>query len=474
MKKAYIHYIIAIIIGCIFMFGIKPENGLTELGVRVMAVIVPTLYLWLTVSTNWTCFMIMSLLVMTQAMTANEVWANSMGHFVFITIMSFMMLNVCLTETGVITKIAKFFITRDIVKGRPMIFLAMFFLSHLVIGFFVNGVSLSAIYIGIAEEIARNLKLKKGDPMYTALFLGIIWANALLAICSPIGQALPNLIMSLLQTSCGITITYPQWMAYGAAYSAVVFILMMIIMKIWNPDCSQFENFDIDEMKASNKPLDKNGKIATAVFCVVIFFVIVPTVLSKVSPLMAYISKLGTVVPPLLGIVALCLIENEGKPIIDFRDTIKKIDLTSAVFAGTVACLAVPIGAESTGITVWLTNVLNPMLGGLGAGTIVIVLILLAMTMTNFLSNTVTEALFFNIGVALLTPFGYNMAAFAVIIALASGMSTVTPSAAVPSPFFFAPGHVTMANTIKPNMAFIVMTFVVIAVLVVPTANMLF
>ena len=87
---------------------------------------------------------------------------------------------------------------------------------------------------------------------------------------------------------------------------------------------------------------------------------------------------------------------------------------------------------------------LQPVLGGLPQFGIIAVLFLLAIIMTNFLSNTVTMVLFFNIGAVLLSIDQVNMAAFTIMVSIASGMAAVTPSAAVPSPLFFGPGHVTM------------------------------
>ena len=472
-KKEFIHYAIALVIGIVLAFALQPTNGLTNLGVRAIAVIIPTLYLWLTVNTHWTCFLILGLMVMTQAMTANEVWFNSFGHFVFITVLAYSVFNVCLVETGVISKIAKFFITRKFVEGKPYVFMGMFFFSHLLVCFFADNISLAPIYIAIAEEIAHNLKIKKGHPMYTALMLGILWTNCLGQICSPIAHALPNLIMGLLQSACGVTVTYASWMAFGAIYALLVFIASMLILRIWNPDCAAFKNFDLEEMKKTSKPLDKRGKWTAIVFAIAILFVFVPAILAKTMSVFAYLNSLGVVVPALIGIVALCLIQVDGTPVLDFPATLNKVNFAPCLFAGTVACLAIPVSAENTGITEWLGNTLKPMLGGFSPTLIVVILIILALLMTNFLSNTVTVALFFSIGAVVLGSTGYNMAVFALVIGMASGMSTITPSAAVPSPCFFAPGHLTMKDSLKPNLAFVIVTFLIITVIGIPLAGML-
>ena len=51
--KSYIHVIVALLIGVVCLLFIPASNGLTEVGVRVLAVFFPVLYLWLTVGTDW-------------------------------------------------------------------------------------------------------------------------------------------------------------------------------------------------------------------------------------------------------------------------------------------------------------------------------------------------------------------------------------------------------------------------------------
>lgn len=92
-KRFYIHILIAVALGLLCFFGIAPANGITPIGVNVLAVTVATLYLWLTVGTDWTSLLFMGMLIMTGAMTANQVWAGSMGHFSVITMIVFMILN---------------------------------------------------------------------------------------------------------------------------------------------------------------------------------------------------------------------------------------------------------------------------------------------------------------------------------------------------------------------------------------------
>lgn len=118
-KMMYVHCLIALIIGVVIAVALQPGNALTQQGVWVIAVTVPTMYLWLTVNTHWTSILFLAMLICTGVMTPNEVWAGSVGHFAVITMIIFMVLNQCLKETGVINKIATWFITRRFVQNRP-------------------------------------------------------------------------------------------------------------------------------------------------------------------------------------------------------------------------------------------------------------------------------------------------------------------------------------------------------------------
>ena len=470
-KHPYLHYVIALVIGLLILFFLKPTEPLTPIGVRVIAVMIPSLYLWLTTNTHWTCFLALALLVTTGAMTANEVWAGSLGSFVVITVIAYMLLNICLKETGVIDRIAVWFITRPFVKGRPYAFLAMFFASNLVVGMFMENLTLAIIYIGITEGLAKHLQLKKGDPLYTVLFTGIMWGNVLVACCSPIAHVLPNVLIGLLQTQLGITVSYAAWFAYGTIFVVLMFVVMMILIRIWNPDVSALRSYDIEEIRAQQEPMSRQAVIAAVVFVLVVLAALLPSVLSFL-PVFALINSWGVALPALFGICVLALLRADGRPVMDVPAAMRQLPLPPVIFAGTVSVFAAPLSSEATGITKWLGGLLAPLLGGRSTWLILIVLMALAILMTNFLSNMVTQILFFNLGVILLGT-NFSMAAFCILICVASGIAVATPSANIPSPLFFGPEHITMRNTWKANVAFAVMGLLLSIVPGISLATML-
>lgn len=460
-KKNYMHYAIALVIGLLLYFLLPVDNGLTHTGVKVIAILVPILYLWLTTNTHWTSFLALGLLVMTQAMTPNEVWAGSMGHFVVITIVTYFMLNVCLKETGVINKIAIFFITRKFVKGRPMAFFAMFFAAQLILGLFMDNMSLAIIFIGISEQICEEIGIQKGEQFYTCIFMGTLWCNIVYSITSPIAHAVPNIIMGLAQSQIGVVISYTDWLAVGVPATAIMYLIILLCTRIWHPNADKFMNYDIEQLKHKYPPLDIRGKFAAVIFVCVVLMILLPSFLKDAFPGMwGYWYNVGVVVPAILAIAILSIVNMKGKPVLDVPGAIKQVPWPAVIFAGTVSVFATPLSSDVTGISTWLGNILRPIFSGMSPVIIIILLCLIAVVMTNFLSNTVTMVLFFNIGIVLFNQAQYSMAAFTVLIAFAAALAACTPSASVPSPLFFGPGYVNMKSTIKYNLIFVAISFV--------------
>ena len=472
-NKTYFHVGIALILGLLIGFGLHPANGLTDLGVRVLAVTIPTLYLWLTVNTTWCALLFLGLLILTGAMTPTEVWAGSMGHFAVITMIVFSILNYALKETGVIDQAASWFVSRKIARGRPLVFLGLFFLSNLVIGMFVDNLSLAVIYVGLASALAEKIGVKKGDPFYACMFIGILWCNVVISIASPIAHAPVLILIGMIESQLGISVTYAQWLSVGIPFAVVMFLAMMIAVAIWRPDASAFLAFDPAALKPER--LGRKGKITAVVFLLAVAAILLPEIGKSIWPTQfAFWSQIGVVVPAILAVCALCLISVDGRPVLDFQAACKTLPLPAILFAGVVCVMSTPFSSEATGISTWLSGLLQPVFQGLGPFATLALLAVAALIMTNFLSNVVTMVLFFNIGLALLSGSGLHLGAFAAVIGTAASMASLTPSACAPAPLLFGPGHVSVRGVLKANLVFLGLSLLACLTLVYPLASAVF
>ncbi len=473
-KKTYLHLAIAVVLFVLVMLAVKPVNGLTATGVKVLAVTIPTLYLWLTLNTHWTSILFLGLLVMTGSMTSNAVWAGSMGHFSVISMIVFMIMNFCLTQTGVIDRVCSWFITRRIVHNRPYVFIGMFLASMLVLGMFMDNLSLAVIYVGIAEVLAAKLGLKKGEPFYTCMFMGIMWVDVVISIASPIAHAPCLILMGMMSAQLGIAVSYAQWLLLGIPFAILMFVVILLCIRFWKPDTSKYVNYDYEAEKKNAKPLSVQGKISAVVFIIMLVMILLPELAGGLLPAFsAYWKGVGVIVVAILAVSVLCVIHVEDKPVLDMPAALKTLPMGAIIFAGVVCVMSTPITSELTGINVWMSNSLPPLIAGVPPFVVVVILTVLAIVMTNFLSNVVTMTLFFNIGVALLNNGSTHMGMFSMLIGIAAAMATLTPSACAPMPLVFGPGHVTMKNTIRVNLIFIILSLVVMFAFVVPVAPLI-
>ena len=248
---------------------------------------------------------------------------------------------------------------------------------------------------------------------------------------------------------------------------------MMAAVTVWRPNAKAFLDFDTASLKP--EPLSRKGKITAGIFLLTVLAILLPEVGKVVFPgHFAFWSQIGVVVPAILAVCALCLITVDGKPVLDFRAACSTLPLPAILFAGVVCVMSTPFSAESTGISSWLSGLLQPIFQGLSPFGTLALLAIAALVMTNFLSNVVTMVLFFNIGLALLSGSNLHLGAFAAVIGVAASMASLTPSACAPAPLIFGPGHVTVRGVLKANLVFLVLSLAACLVVVYPLASAVF
>lgn len=477
-KKTYLHCTIAIILGLAIMFLLPASNGLTTDGIHLLGILVPTIYLWITVGTDWVSLLAIVALVMTGVMTNGvnyyaSVYAGSMGNFIIITVIACMALSAVLSSTGVIGKIATWFITRKFVQGKPYAFLSMFFLSYFIIGTFMEATAVCIMYIDLAKEICDRLGYKKGDTFYTVMMAGIYWGDAVVSAGSPISHVLPLLLIAAAAPALGVTISFGQWLMVGIPFEILAYLLMMLIIRfLWKPDTEKFQSYDIEAIKQASPPLSKQGKITCVLFALVVFAWLFPQFGKGIWPgAVAYLNSIGACVPPVIALALVYIIHVDGKPIANFGESVKTVPLGLLIFTACVTVLGAAVNLENCGISVWISNMLSPVLSGMPTIVVMTILVLASVVISQFMSDTVTMYLVYAIAIALLSGSGINMPAFVIIVGIGAIMGLLTPAAAVHSPLFFGPEHLTMKNSGKYCIIYLALIFVGLMVLIWPLAN---
>ena len=469
--KGYLHISVALMMGLAILFGLNPTHGLTAEGVSLLAIVIPTIYMWLFVNTHWVSLLFLALLIKTGIMTPNQVWAGSLGHFAIMLVLTFSILSESLNETGTIQKIANWFITRKFVQGRPYAFMAMFFASNIVIGIFMQNLALAVMYIALTAQICENIGIKKGDTLYNCFMMGVFWGNGVLSIASPIAKSLPNILIGLVYTSFGIEITYAQWFMFGMPFAFISFLLIMLCIRLINPNTDVLKNFDIEAVKEKEKPLSLRGIFTLMGMMALILIILLPEIFLFFNVFVEFSSfliRMGPTVPAILIIVTLSLIhvsENDRPtPVLDFSQMAKKVPINLLLFVSAVVIMGTPLAAESSGVIPWMQAILAPMTNVLPPYLLFAALIIIAVIVTNFISNTVVVTIFVSLGAAILVDHPIGPVVFAIVAAFASCMAFITPSSTLTAPLYYGPEHATVKGVLGMNIMFLLMaTLLIIA-----------
>lgn len=468
-RKTYLHVILAAFMGVSVSQLIHPINGLTEEGVMLLAIVIPTIYLWLTVNTHWVSLLFLALLTATGMMTPNQVWAGSLGHFAIMLVLCFSLISEGLNENGVIEKIATWFMTRKFVNGRPYAFIAMFLASNLVIGIFMQNLALAVMYVALTEKICQRIGVKRGESLYRALMLGTFWGSGVLSIASPIAKTLPNILIGLVDTQFDRQITYAQWLLIGVPFSVVMFGVIMLVIRGLNPDVSALKNLDIDHMKKNSQPLNKRGLIMLIAMGFLIAVILLPElflIFNLFTEISTYFVNLGVIVPAIFTVAILSVIHVKDKennePVMNFTNCSKRVPINLLLFVSAVVIMGTPLASETTGIIVWMTHLLTPLTTLLSPFWLFTALIIIAVGLTNFLSNTVVITVFFSLGAAVFSDGTMNPLVFSVLMAFAASMACLTPSSTITAPLYYGPKHLSVGEVIKVNLAFLFLASVVL------------
>ena len=473
-KKTYLHIIIAIVIGVVLLNAVPAVNGLSEVGVKVIAVFVPVLYLWLTVGTDWTSWLALALIFMTGIMAPAAVYAGTFGSPLIITVIGMMAFSKVLVDTGVIDTAVKWAMTREIVRNRPYVFMIMIFVVCAVVSVFMDVGAVTLVFIAVIKVACEQIGYKKGDPFCTALFLGLFWITNAWNGGSPLGHALPIIMMNA-ATAGGDEITFAKWMSIGIPAALIMTVIAIVfICLIWRPEASKFKNYDLDAIKKEIKPLTKQGIITIVLLVLVVLYWVLPTIFPSMLPakIAAVYSTWGTTLPLIIAMALLCIIHINGKPITTFREMTSTSTVTVLLFIGAVSVLGSAISSPDTGISACLANILSPITSSIPIFAVIIIAFLGCIILTNFISNTVCMLLFFSLVVPIASAAGQNVSAIIILLCVLACFASLVPSAAITAPFYFGEQYITVKNSFKSNIMMIVIVWALISFVVFPLCNL--
>ena len=471
---------VVVVVSLFLMFGmgyIPPMFGLSVLGMQVAGIFLGTVLLWLFVSVSWPSVLCIVALMFTSLYSYSDALKASMGGWIVSFVLFSSMVTWVLGQTGLLKRVAVWFVSRPFTKKNPWIFIGLLFLAPLVIGSFMSPVPTFIVFVPIAEQIFEELGYKKGDKFPQVIMLGILFFSSLSTITTPIAHTVPILAMSLYEKDMGQPIDFVSYTIFGVVSAIVIFVIALLLCKfVFRLETERLQKLDTEILSQGITKMGREETYSLAVFAVVVFLWMIPGLIKGVLPGVAsFISGLGTPTPAMIGVVALCLIHVDGKPLMNFNMAISKVPWTAVMMVAATGILGGALTNEEVGLTAVVVDALSPLIGNMSPMLFVVCISVVTVMLTNFASNTVTVTLLYSIALPLVyggAVAGVNPGALASVIGAGACVALATPPSTAHAAVAAGTGWLKTDLMLKYGLILSVMAAVVIAVVGYPIAAM--
>lgn len=408
--------------------------GFTPEAIQILGIFIGAIILWLFVAIDWTSVMVLLALSMVPGIGISKVMSSSLGNNTIAFLIFSMILTYSLSSTGVLRRIALTFINSKWASKGPWHFLFMYLLAVLLIGSFIAPTVLFLLFYSLVQEIYTELDVKKGNRYAKLLMVGTAIVTSISCAMTPIAHTFPLMALGFYENETGIAISYFEYLKYGLPIGLILFGILMGILYLFN----RKHTGDFPEIKINSESLQNKTRItvpeiiSSVVFLIVVcMWILIGIIPSKVQTLKA----LSTTGPAMIGICLLSLSCYKGKPIFNFSEAIVKgVSWKSIMLCSATLALGSFLTSPDFGITAFIGEKFATLLNGTSVHLIILLVVAMAIILTNLMSNIVTTTVVYNISMPVIIAMvasGINIRPelITIIIGLGASLAYATPPA---------------------------------------------
>ena len=378
-------------------------------GQQIIFIFAGALWLWITYSIEVGSLLALVALCLMPDITTNQVISNSFGNSTVWFLIFSMVLTYALSSSGILRRIAIYFIDNPWAKKNSYWFMGFYFLSILVLGSFMAPTVTFVLFFGLVKEIYTLLDMRQGDKIARNLMVGTGFFASISCAMTPIAHTFPLMALGYYETAIESTISYFSYMKYGVPVCLLISVVAycLLIFKV-------NKNFDFTKVHFEKTPWTRNEIIALVVFIAVVICWFITGVWPDTF---ASLNALGTVWPAICGVAILAILG-----VLNIKEAFAKgVTWSAILLCATTFALGNYLTADEYGIINYVTTLF----------TDVNIFIIIAFTviLTNFISNIVTTTVAFNLFVPLILATGVGSPELAtIVIGLGASLAYALPS----------------------------------------------
>lgn len=480
-RKSEVAYYIQSLIGIAIMFGfgmLEPFGPVTPVGMKVLGIFIGVVYLWSFVGILWPSLLGMIALGLSGYAPMPTILLKSFGDTVPVLVLFAMILFGAIQHYGITQHISRWFLTRKVINGRPVIFSFVFMYATYILAALSANILPALLFMwSILYVVLESVGYKKGDKYSTIMVIGTMFGAISGQAAKPFTGSALAVVASFEKTS-KIPMDYLPYMFFGFIISSLAIILYAALIKfVFRPDMSKIAHISTEQFeKEKLAPMDLRQKILFACLFGYLILILLPSILPKTIGIVALINQIGPWGVVLAFIVGLTFFKIDNKPIIDFREIASRYIIWDVYFL--VAMAMVISGAlteDATGIKPFLTEILNPLLGGQSPLAFTSILVIFSMLITNVANNAVMGVLLMPIVYTFSLQNGANPMAIATLITFALHVAILTPAASPYAAILIGnKDWVDQKDVLKYGSIIVACMFVLYIAVGIPLANLLF
>ncbi|MCG2587399.1 SLC13 family permease [Rhodohalobacter sulfatireducens] len=301
----------------------------------------------------------------------------------------------------------------------------------LVTGFlsaFMSNTATTAMMITVILPIVA--KMDPGDPARIGMALSVPFAANIGGMATPIGTP-PNAVVIAALNQQGMEVEFSSWMIYAAPLAIVMLLIAwQILIRLYPP-----------AMEAIS--LNLEGKLKTSPGALILYATFAVTVLLWVTE---SLHGIKSAIVALLPVAVLTLTSTFQK------EDIRKLpwEVLWLIAGG----ISLGIAMKETGLAEWMVGAIS--WDQFGYLALLAVFATVALTMSNFLSNTVTASLLIPLAITLVTSGilqgTAGMMMIGLVIALGSSFAMILPISTPPNAIAVSTGMLKTKNMITAGL----------------------
>lgn len=434
--KFWIHILIGLAV-IVFFWTVPPFDPITKIGMRCVGAFLAMVYWWSAVDTMWPSLLGLFLLgVSGYGGGMNAVWLNSVGNYTVLLTLFAMVLFGAVDEVGDTRYIAKWFLTKKLFKGRPYVFLSVFYACCFALGALVSPITSLIILWPISLGLMNTLGIERCDKIWSYFFVGMFLVTTLAQPFFPFmgAQLVPISAFAGMTAQMGNPMTVPMltYMLTDLIMTTLIMAVYLLALKfVVRVDVSKLKAVDPQMIEVQMQLPKMNFQQKAYLYMIPLYLImlLLPNFIQG-NPICDFLGSIGPLGVTVFWVVIFAVVKHNGQPLLNFKEVAYK-QFNWGIFFMIAAAVygANSLSNEATGVVPFLIKVLNPILGGRPEMVFVALMFTVALIVTNFANNAAMAVVLLPVAITFSNQLGIDPIPVVMGIILMVFVAMLTPAA---------------------------------------------